>query len=258
MSLDTFNKQLPIPSGEATELFRQQDHAVYWLGFNEDTVFRCNTYLIVDGDEAIVVDPGGKGTLPIVRERIEQILPIDKVRALIISHQDPDIAGCLQEWLQMNPTLTLITSPRTFVLLPHYGIGDLNLYDIEESPAFAFASGREVRFYPAPFLHSPMAFVSLDLVSGFMFTSDIFAAIDSHWQLVVDDFSSHADKMDLFHVEYMASNRAARGFVETIQDLPIKAFLPQHGSIIPGQFVQPAMDYLRNLQCGLDLSYPHL
>jgi flavorubredoxin len=258
MSLENFISHSNIDNSTPTELFADGDHAIYWLGFSEETVFRCNTYLIKDGDEAIIVDPGGVGRKQEVQRRIEQLMPVDTVKALVISHQDPDIAGSMKEWLDYNPAIQIITSPRTVVLLPHYGIADFTCIDIEERPLYEFASGRELQFLPAPFLHSPMAYVTFDRASGFMFTGDIFAAVDAEWGLVIDDFARHSEKMDLFHMDYMASNAAAAGFVETIEDLPIKAFLPQHGSIIAENHVASALDYLRNLQCGLDITYPHL
>lgn len=247
-----------IDTTRPTLLYQRDQHRIYWLGFNEETVFRCNTYLIADGDEAIVVDPGGRGSMAMLARRIEQVIPVSQVVALIISHQDPDIAGCLGEWLEQLPDVAIMTSPRTLVLLPYYGIEDFQVHDIEQQPEYVFRSGSRLRFFPAPFLHSPMAFVTLDDDSGFMFTSDIFAAIDADWHLVVKDFEYHASKMDLFHTEYMACNKATAGFVESIEDLPIKAFLPQHGSIIPESYVRRAMDYLTQLQCGLDITYPHL
>jgi flavorubredoxin len=56
----------------------------------------------------------------------------------------------------------------------------------------------------------------------------------------------------------MASNIAASGFVHKIEDLPIQAILPQHGSIIPPDMVADALRYLKNLQCGTDILYPEL
>jgi len=56
----------------------------------------------------------------------------------------------------------------------------------------------------------------------------------------------------------MASRKAARGFVNQIKDLEIDAILPQHGSIIPAEFVLMALNYLTHLNCGLDIIYPDL
>ena len=44
-----------------TPLYQDDQHTIYWLGVPGLGAFRCNTYLILDGQEAIIVDPGGRG-----------------------------------------------------------------------------------------------------------------------------------------------------------------------------------------------------
>ncbi len=239
-------------------LYNRDGHAVYWLGLASESAFRCNTYLIIDGDEKIIVDPGGINGLRLIEGQVRQLMELDEITGAVISHQDPDIAGSLRDWLAIKPDLRVFSSPRSEILLPHYDISGYQFHDVEENPVYTLPSGSRLEFYPAWFLHSPMSIVCLDSRTGFMFTSDVFATIDSDWELVVDDFEEHRSKMDMFHVDYMSSNIAARGFVELIEHLNISAFLPQHGSIIPHKHVKSALHYLRNLQCGLDLIYPHL
>jgi flavorubredoxin len=118
-----------------------------------------------------------------------------------------------------------------------------------------FPSGRQLRFIEAPFLHFPGAFTTYDEATRFLFSGDIWAALDLDWTLVAEDFSDHPSRMDLFHIDYMASNAAARGFVNRLHGVQIEAILPQHGSIIPTAHVPAAIDYLRNLRCGLDILY---
>ena len=76
------------------------------------------------------------------------------------------------------------------------------------------------------------------------------------WKLVISDFHKHEFKMNLFHLDYMAGNIAARGFIDRLKGIEVKAILPQHGSVIPEPFVQDAFRYLANLRCGLDILYP--
>jgi len=234
------------------------DHAVYWLGIQEESAFRCNTYLITDGDQAIVVDPGSRGWFPTVKAQVARLLPPERVSGLILCHQDPDVAASLPDWLELNPDLTVFSSPRTQVLLPYYGVSGYRFHDVEAEPLRPLPSGAALRFVPAPFLHSPMAFATLDEGSHLLFTGDIFAAIDTDWQLVVENFDQHRIKLDYFHIDYMAANAAAVGFVNRLEGIELAGLLPQHGSIIPRRFVADALDYLRDLQCGLDLLYPEL
>lgn len=238
-----------------TLLFQSGQHAVYWLGFPEDTAFRINTYLIVDGTEAVVVDPGGANAFEFTKDRIRQILPAESVNGLILCHQDPDVAASMVQWLDFNPEIRIITSIRTNVLLPHYGKSEFNFVNISDNFEYNFLSGNRLRFIEAPFLHFPGAFVTIDESSGFLFSGDIWAAIDMDWRLVVEDFSRHELKMSLFHVDYMASNLACRGFIKRLGNFLPNAILPQHGSVIPEKFVPQAIRYLSHLKCGTDLIY---
>ncbi|MEN8188709.1 MAG: MBL fold metallo-hydrolase [Thermodesulfobacteriota bacterium] len=239
-------------------LAEKDDHAVYWLGAQEATAFRSNSYLILDNNESLLIDPGNRSSFPVIKNQVENVCNIRSLKGLILCHQDPDVAASAVDWLKLLPELPIISSPRCNVLLPHYGMKDYNFHDIEAKQHHVFSSGRTLSFITAPFLHSPMAFTTYDEECHLLFSGDIFAALDTEWKMVVENFQDHIPKMELFHTDYMASNIASRGFVNKIEDLPISMILPQHGSIIPEEFVEDALNYLINLQCGTDLLYPEL
>jgi diguanylate cyclase (GGDEF)-like protein/PAS domain S-box-containing protein len=236
-------------------LFRQDGHELYWLGINEETSFRCNVYLVKNGDEALLIDPGGKPGFQQVYTAASEIVSPADIIGMVLCHQDPDVAASLPEWLSLNPDMQVISSPRTHVLLPHYGERRYNAFNIEQNPTFTFSSGAILRFIQSPFLHFPGAFVTLDITSGYLFSGDIWAALDIDWKLIVEDFEDHKTKMDLFNKDYMASNLAARGLIRALEAYDIRAILPQHGSLITHNLVRSAFDYLWNLRCGLDLVY---
>lgn len=258
---DPFNPAFPagpVDMSRPTLLHASDGHSIYWLGITDETAFRCNAYLIHDGREAILVDPGSKSFFPQVRERVAQILPPEQVSGMILCHQDPDVAASMTDWLDINPSMRVFTTPRTQVLLPHYGRTDYRYHDVTEQPRLDLPSGAQLQFIEAPFLHFPGAFTTYDLRSRYLFSGDIWAALDLDWTLSVTSFEEHIPKMDLFHLDYMASNLAARGFVRQIEHLPIDAILPQHGSIIGKAHVPAALDYLRHLRCGTDILYAAL
>jgi len=241
-----------------TVLFSAEGHTIYWLGITNETAFRCNTYLIQDGDEVILVDPGNRLFFDQVKERVAQIIDPDLVTGMILCHQDPDVAASIYDWLTLKPSIKIFTSPRANVLLPHYGVSDYDYYDIAEKPTFVLPSGKKLEFILAPFLHSPAAFTTYDDASHYLFSGDIWAALDINWSLIVKDFDQHVDKMNLFNIDYMASNLATRGFVAKIKRRVIDAILPQHGSIITKNDVPVALEYLEKLQCGTDIVYADL
>ncbi len=231
---------------------------MYWLGITDETAFRCNSYLVKDGDQAILIDPGGSAFFDQVKQRVAQIMDPADVTGMVLCHQDPDVAASMVDWLDLNPAMKVISTPRTHVLLPHYGNPSYPAHEVIDGASYALPSGKPLRFIEAPFLHFPGAFVTYDTASRMLFTGDIWAALDMNWRLVVDDFDAHVPAMDLFHLDYMASNVASRGFARKLVGLDIEAILPQHGSLIARKHVGDALEYLRNLRCGLDIIYAGL
>lgn len=252
------NTTTTVDTEDPILLFESGAHKIYWMGIEEETAFRCNVYLIEDDDEFIIVDPGSRLYRAELKKRVATIVEPEKVAALILCHQDPDVASSIVDWIDINSEIKIITSSRVNVLIPHYGCRDYNFYDIATDGQYLFKSGRVLKFIEAPFLHSPGAFTTLDMSAHMLFSGDIWAALDIEWNLVVSDFEKHVQNMNLFHIDYMASNIAARGFVGKIEQENIEAILPQHGSIMDSENVENALEYLRNLQCGLDIIYPDL
>jgi flavorubredoxin len=256
LEIDSLKKNEPSLESPIL-IYNEPNHKIYWLGIVEDSAFRCNVYLIHSGDDLIIVDPGDRASFEDIKSKVDQVANSRDITALILCHQDPDVAASMVDWLELKPTIQIITSTRTQVLLPYYGISDYDFYDIVQNPIMKLSSGKELKFIEAPFLHFPGAFVTYDIASKALFSGDIWAALDIEWKLIIDDFESHIMALDLFHKDYMASNIATRGFTTRLHD-EIDVILPQHGSIIPKELVDDAIKYLKELKCGVDLIYPEL
>lgn len=254
-SLIDSHKGEEIDLEHITCLFEEDDFQIYWLGIDNETAFRCNVYMIKSGNEALIIDPGSRGFFEQVKRRALEVASLDEIKGLVLCHQDPDVSASMIDWLDLKEDLVIYSTDRTNVLLPHYGKDEYNFYSVNAEKTYTFSNGREIEFVEAPFLHFPGAFVTYDKSSKFLFSGDIWAALDIEWNLVVDDFASHINNMNLFHIDYMASNIAARGFVNRIENKEIDGILPQHGSIISKENVEDALEYLRELRCGTDIIY---
>lgn len=239
-----------------TLLYEEDGHAVYWLGIPEESAFRCNSYLVVDHRQAILIDPGSRPFFDFVKKRVEQIIPLDHLAGMVLCHQDPDVSASMVDWLELLPDLLIISSQRANILLPYYGKTGYRFMNVADTHSYRFASGYALRFIESPFLHFPGAFVTWDSKPGFLFSGDVWAALDIDWKLVISDFEYHKLKLNLFHIDYMPCNKATAGFAGKIRNLEINGILPQHGSVIPKRFVPEAIEYLETLKCGLDFLYP--
>ena len=239
-------------------LYDKDNYKIFWVGSSENHIFRCNAYLIVSENGNVLIDPGGVLHFEQVKKRVSEVLgEPSRVTHIVSHHQDPDVSSSIPMWLEINPEITLITTPRAKVLLPYFGFDREKVKWLDVSPLddtiLDLGNGNGLLFLTSPFLHFPDAFVTYDIGAKVLFSSDIFAAIQPKWQLVVTDMERHKKDMMYFHVYYMASQKALKYFVDKVRPFPIKAIVPQHGSIIPEEYVNDAFEFLSTLKCGIDL-----
>ncbi len=226
---------------------------IHWVGaVDAESPFKCNPYLLDDGDEAVLFEPGSLLAYPGVFQKVIQTLPLPKIRYIVLSHQDPDLCGSLSEWGKVlnSARVQVVTHSRTAVLLRHYG-ASFPFYLVDQQDwTLRLSSGRELRFLFAPWCHCPGTFMTYDPKSRSLLSGDIFGAITYDWTLYAGDH--YAEAMRSFHEDYMASTHHLLHALSKLPDLGIDRILPQHGSIIHRD-VPRFIEALQSYYCGIDL-----
>jgi flavorubredoxin len=64
--------------------------------------FSFNQYLIVD-DEPLLFHTGLRKMFPLIREAVQSVLLVEKLRYVALSHVEADECGSLNEWLLAAP-----------------------------------------------------------------------------------------------------------------------------------------------------------
>lgn len=227
---------------------------IFWVGFNEEgSQLRCNPYLLMDGEDVILFDPGSLTHFPIVMRKVIDLINPEFITAVVASHQDPDICSNLPvlEDVVANKDLKIIAHINTIRLIRHFGVRS-QFYDVAENDfKLVLKSGRVLEFIFTPYLHSPGAIATYDPQTKTLFSSDIFGAISDTWSLFSDQ--NFPQNMDAFHQAYMPSNKNLKQCMEKLEKYDIQRILPQHGSAIEGDDVKVAIDHLKQLPCGVDL-----
>lgn len=211
------------------------EKGVYWVGYNFETIFRTNPYLIVDGEEGVLIDPGSMFDFEIVRDKIKDIIPLHKIRHIILHHQDPDLCGSTAAFeLISGKNIHIYNPKRSSYFMKFYGIKNpINAID-ENGYELILNSGRVLKFFMTPYCHSPGAMITFDEKSGSVFTSDIFGAFNKKWRLYADEVGEelHLETIRNFMEPFMGSREAMMNVVDILNKLPINKICPQHGSII--------------------------
>ena len=224
---------------------------VYWLGWpDENAGFSNNPYLIIEDDDAVLIDPGSRldEHWSIVKRKIESVIPLDKITMIIVNHQDPDLVACIPliEEIVGVDNFELVTTDRTGIFMPYYGI-KTEVTFVEDGEILTIGNnGRELEIITSPYLHFPGAMVVFDHKEKILFSSDIFGGFSVDWSLYANKYYMEAIKT--FSQPYFPDKRHIINFLDKIDKIDVKMICPQHGSIIKEELVSEAKNTLRNLE----------
>lgn len=240
-AIDAANPQRAIHLGQR----------VWWVGHKlDDDPFQCHVYLIENGDQSVLVDPGSSLTINETLRKIESIIPFNHIRYFICHHQDPDITAAMPRLDTMitRSDAVLLSHWRTIALLKHYNL-NIRLQCVEQLGWKLDIGGRELEFIFTPYLHFPGSICTFDHGSNILFSSDIFGGFTEHWQLLATD-ESYFDAIKMFHEHYMPSQEILHHGLTKIERYPARLIAPQHGSIIPQHLIAYIINQLKTLDCG--------
>lgn len=230
---------------------------VYWVGYViPNDPFQCHVYLIKNGSNSILIDPGSKITWSVTRNKILSLMDLDDIKYFICHHQDPDITACMSDIFQEVGTKDkfVVTHWRTKALLVHYDWG-VEFIEVESNDFKLNIPNRPLEFIFTPYMHFPGAICTYDLKTKTLFSSDIFGGFTKEFSLYADDAKSYFEKLKPFHEHYMPSNEILKNGLSKIEKLDIEQIAPQHGSIIKKELIPYIIQNLKNLDVGLYLTF---
>ncbi len=229
---------------------------IYWVGFlDQEHNLNCNPYLIVEGDEAVIVDAGSRTDFSTVMMKIMQtgVNPA-QIKELIYQHYDPDLCGSIPDFEEIidNDNLSIISHKYNNYYIRYYG-GALARKCIEKDLNFEweFSTGRKLKFILTPYAHTAGSFMTFDEQTETLFTSDLFGSYyrELKWELFLElgpkcySCNFHQDcfydkvecpilKIKSFHKDMIPTKKALDYALNEINNLSVKRIAPQHGSII--------------------------
>jgi len=233
---------------------------IHWVGFYDDEYFlHCNPFLIIEGEEAVLIDGGSRNDFSTVMLKILQTgVNPNNIKKLIYHHYDPDLCGSIPDFEELidNEELKILSHEDNNLFIKYYGT-NLKTECIEKNEfQFQFSTGRKLKFIMTPYCHSSASFVTFDEKTGTLFSSDLFGSTAKEWDLFADleeachtcsDYSLPGSincklgkkecpisKILLFHQKIMTSKKALNFALDRIKKLPIKTIASQHGSLIRG------------------------
>ena len=218
-----------------------------------DYLVDTNEYLVVDGDDALLVDPGGSEVFPAVFSAVSTAVDPRNIDKVFASHQDPDVISSLSMWTEFNPDLKCYVSWLWSSFVPHFGGTRETFVDIPDNGLDILVGDQPLRAIPAHYLHSSGNFHLYDPKARILYSGDVGAALLPPGEdgVFVENFDRHIRHAEAFHRRWMGSERAKRDWCSRVSKLDIDMLCPQHGAIYRGADVQRFIDWFGRLEVGV-------
>lgn len=243
----------------AIELYNHNGHVCLMFAHLSDEggeAVQANQFLIVDGDQGAIIDPGGNMAYNELLLTIGRYFPPNKLTEILASHADPDIIASLDRWMTSTQA-TLYISKLWERFAPHFckpGKTAGRIVGIPD-PGMRIKLGRsEIVALPAHFMHAEGNFQFWDPVSKILFSGDLGVSLGTSKDAAqtITSLGPHLQRMEPFHRRYMVSQKVLRLWANMVRPLPIQMIVPQHGAPLAGPAVKEFIDWIGDLSCGVD------
>jgi len=251
---------------------------IYWVGrHSEGERLRCNPFMVLGGDEALLVDGGSRADFPAVMTQIfEAGIDPAQIRVLVYQHCDPDLCGSMQNMVEMcggGEPVVLVAGNRIEFFKCYLHGSKHHLLTPMEGTRFTFPLGpRVIHFLRIPFCHEAGSTATFDPATRTLFSSDLFGTYSNSWDLEAE-FPAACAGCDptreacsethapcavapilAFHRSVMPCEKALRYSIQRIRELEPVLIAPQHGSLIRGaRDIAMLLDKLEALEgVGID------
>ncbi|MEN8140943.1 MAG: MBL fold metallo-hydrolase [Thermodesulfobacteriota bacterium] len=228
---------------------------VLFSNLTSGAMVQANQHVIIHENESMLLDPGGHKVYTRLFGELSSVMPINNMKHIFFSHQDPDIIAAANGWLMVTDAQAYLSN-LWIRFIPHFGVDDLVAKKITAIPDRGMVvnvGGLELKLIPAHFLHSAGNFQVYDPFAKILYSGDLGASLGADYD-IVENFESHIQYMGPFHQRYLPCAKALKMWVKTVRQLEIETIAPQHGAILQGpEMVEKFINWLGNLECGLDL-----
>lgn len=188
-----------------------------------------NSYLILD-EKVAVIDTVDKRSEKEWEEKLLEALDGRKVDYLVVSHLEPDHAGCIARLVELFPEMVLVGNVRTFRMLPQFFSFPLEGNTLTVKEGDKLSLGKHVlNFVLAPMVHWPEVMLTYESTEKILFSADgfgKFGALDCE----EEDWACEARRY-YFNIvgKYGAQ---VQSLLKKVADIEIASICPLHGPVL--------------------------
>ncbi len=194
--------------------------------------FSFNQYLVLD-DQPLLFHTGPRRMFPLVREALESVMPVDRLRFISFSHVEADECGSLNEWLAVAPQAVPLCGQIAAMV---------SIEDIADRAPRALADGEtlslgkhEVKWLDAPHLpHGWEAGYLMETSTGTLLCGDLFTQGGLGTKAVTEEDILAPSEAFRQPMDYFSHTTHAGALIEKLARETPRTLACMHGSAWQG------------------------
>jgi two-component system cell cycle response regulator len=206
---------------------------IWWVGYiDAETVTSHNPYLLIDEDEAVLINPGSRADehCRIVRDKVASLIEPRQIRHIVILHHDPDRCGSVAMFEKLADRNVRIYAPKRITKsITYYGCKN-PVIPLDDSDSIILKSGRSLEYIDTPKLATAGLGMLFDSRTRTLFCGNVFGCLTGEWNL----FAPHEGWKTLVpgDSETYQSKKAVLHALNRIERLSPEQICPHCGPII--------------------------
>jgi flavorubredoxin/flavin reductase (DIM6/NTAB) family NADH-FMN oxidoreductase RutF len=202
------------------------------FGLRNGTTY--NAFLI-RGDKTALVDTSHEKFRSLWLPQIEELIDLNTLDYLIVSHTEPDHSGLIGDLLAKAPQITVVGSKVALQFLDNLVHRPFQKQQVKSGDSLDLGQGHVLEFVTAPNLHWPDTIFTYDLKSQILFTCDAFGLHFCDQRTYDEDLSAIEDDFQYYYDCLMGPNaRSVLAALKRIDPLlpNLKVIATGHGPLL--------------------------
>lgn len=205
-----------------------------------------NSY-VVKGEKTAVIETVHADYCEEFMERIEKVIPIEKLDYVVLNHTEPDHSGSLIKLLERNPNIEVIGTSIAIRNLGNITNISFKSRAVKTGEQLDLGGGVVLDFIVSPNLHWPDSMFTYLKADKVLFSCDVFG---SHFcePCVLDKYVKNPDilrgeRWNYYNCIFGPFKRFVLNGLERIKDLEIAMICPSHGPVLVDYIKETMEDY---------------
>ncbi|MDD4050899.1 MAG: hypothetical protein PHR28_03220 [candidate division Zixibacteria bacterium] len=247
--------QTPISLVERKKYETEKPHPVapgiWWVGCIDETSGQSqNPYLLMDDDEAVLINPGScaRQHHQLVCGKVDSLIPPERIHYIVVHHNDPQRCAALPQAEKRAGRTVRIYAPTAAVeSVRHYGCTS-PIVPLDNGDSIILKSGRTIDFYATPDLPMIGSGFFYDGRTKTIFSGNLFGFIPGDWNLFAPPLSWQSLIPPVSGAA--ASKKALLCALNKIERLAPERICPQQGPIIDDD-IDRYIEAIRKLEADI-------